>query len=402
MEINSYGKSDIGKVRGNNEDFLVIEKISDTEHLFIIADGMGGHQAGNVASKLGVETFVKYYSSVRKKGVSIPESMLESINHANSAILDKASAEIDKRGMGTTFSTLLISENEANIVHIGDSRIYLVRDGEIKKVTTDHTFVEKMVDEGRITSEEARVHPQKNILYMSLGARETFHPDEIKGIEVKDNDVFLICSDGLTDMVTDDIIKEYCESYPPEKSVNELISLSNKNGGLDNISIIVVRIGKKIKNQTEPIAITKLKKNRLLFMVISILFLSLVVFGSVLLKKDKIPIFPSDTIRIGFEPLKAGEREKLNLVSQTLGISENINTGKFISNSTLMVRTSRSISLIFSKDEFIVVKNGNVLFRNGYRLNRRSMILKSICFDKTSNGLVAIDDEENIYKLSVY
>ncbi len=402
MEINSYGKSDIGKVRNNNEDYLIKKKISNSEYLFIVADGMGGHQAGNIASKLGAETFLKYYSSVRKKGVSIQESMLESINQANSAILDKATSEIDKRGMGTTFSSLLISDNEANIIHIGDSRIYLVRDGKIKKVTTDHTFVEKMVDEGRITSEEARVHPQKNILYMSLGAREVFHPDEVKGIKIENNDIFLICSDGLTDMVTDDVIKEYCELYSPEKAVNELIALSNKNGGLDNISIIIIKIGKETKNPKESILTSKLKKSRLLFLMVSMLFLSLIVFGSVILKQKKIQIFSNNSFRVDLKPLKAEERANLNLVSQILGISKNKDTNKFIDNDTLMVKTSQSISMVFSKEEFIVVKNGDILFRENYSLNSGNITLKSIYFDKTSNCLVAIDDKNIIYKLSVY
>ncbi len=401
MEIISYGKSDIGKVRDNNEDFLATKQISESEHLFIVADGMGGHQAGNVASKLGVETFVRHYKMTRKKGTSIPESLLESINKSNSAVLTKASTDLDKRGMGTTFSALLISDSKANIVHIGDSRIYLVRDDKIKRITTDHTFVEKMVAEGRITPEEARRHPQKNILYMSLGARETFHPDEITGIEVKSNDIFLICSDGLTDMVIDDVIKEYCQSYPPEKAVDELITLSNKNGGLDNISIIIIEIGGEKKHRTEPIKVPGKKKGRSLFLMISLLFMTLLIFGSLLLKKEKVPAFSNDLREISFKPLEFEEKEKLDLVRQSPGSIDNDNISKFVSENTLMIKTSDSISLIFSKDEFIAVENGNVIFRNTYMFGKSRISLESIYFDKASNGLVAIDDEKKIYKMLV-
>lgn len=401
MEIISYGKSDIGKVRDNNEDFLATKKFGDKEHLFIVADGMGGHQAGNVASKLGVETFVKHYRLIRKKGTSIPESMLESINKSNSAVLTKASTDLDKRGMGTTFSALLISDSQVNIVHIGDSRVYLVRDDEIKRITTDHTFVEKMVSEGRITAEEARRHPQKNILYMSLGARETFHPDEINGFEVMNKDIFLICSDGLTDMVTDDVIKEYCQSYPPEKAVDELISLSNRNGGLDNISIIIIEIGGEKKHRTEPIKIPGKKKGRSLFLMLSLLFMTLIIFGSLLLRKEKVPAFSNDLRKISFKPLEFEEKEKLDLVKQSPGSVDNDNIRKYVSENTLMIKTSDSLSLIFSKDEFIAVLNGDVIFRNSYRFGESRIILESIYFDKASNGLVAIDDEKKIYKMLV-
>ncbi len=401
MEMISYGKSDIGKVRDNNEDFLALKKINDDENLFIVADGMGGHQAGDVASKLGVETFVKHYRDLRAKDLPIPESLSESINKANSAILKKASSDIDKRGMGTTFSALLISDKKAYIVHIGDSRIYLVRADKIERITTDHTFVEKMVADGRITLEEARHHPQKNILYMSLGARETFYPDEIKGFEVKNDDIFLMCSDGLTDMVRDDVIKEYCLSYPPEKAVNELIALGNRNGGLDNISIVIVQIGGGKRHRTEAIKTSGIKKSRSFFLLVSLFFLMLLIFGTILLKKEKSSVFPKDIKEINFKPLKLEEKEKLDLVEQSPGSDENNSIKKIAGANTLMVKYTDSLSLIFTKDEFITVKDGNVIFRNDYRFGSMRISLDSIYFDKGSNGLVAIDNERKFYKMLV-
>ncbi len=401
MEIISYGNSDIGKVRDNNEDFFAIKNISENEHLLIVADGMGGHQAGNVASKLGVETFVKHYEAVRKRGTSIPSSLLQSIKRSNSAVLKKASSDLDKRGMGTTFSALLISKQKANIVHIGDSRIYMIRDGIINRITTDHTFVEKMVSEGRITPEEARRHPQKNILYMSLGAREAFHPDEITGLEVKTDDILLLCSDGLTDMVTDEVIKEYCMSYPPDTAVNELIALSNKNGGLDNITIVIAQAGGEIKHRTEPIKTRQKKKGRSLFLMISLLFLTLLILGSLILKKDKAVEFTGYLKEINFQQLKFEEKEKLDLVRQFPGDADSYELKEFVTGDTLMIKSINSISLIFSKNEFVAVRNGDVLFRDKYMFGKNRINLENIYFDKASNGLVAIDVEKKIYKMSV-
>src|SRR4030042_5217416 len=127
MKIDFFGKSDIGRVRNTNEDYFSSKKINDTEHLFIIADGMGGHQAGEVASKLGTTIFIRNYEKSRKEGMVIEKSMLYSLKKANTSILKKALSDPQKKGMGTTFTALVLSEYKANITHIGDSRIYLIR-----------------------------------------------------------------------------------------------------------------------------------------------------------------------------------------------------------------------------------------------------------------------------------
>lgn len=280
MKITYSGNTDKGRVRKANEDYFANERISDKEYLFIVADGMGGHQAGDVASKLGTLTFINEYKSLRAKNNSIGDSMQQSIKEANATILAKASADLAKKGMGTTFSALIIADMKAHIVHVGDSRIYRIRDNEIRKITTDHTFVEKMMEEGRLSEEEARNHPQKNILYMSLGARESFAPIVIDDLEVKNGDIFIMCSDGLNNMVPDDVIREYSLSQgSPKELVDELIKLANEKGGTDNITIQAVQLGKNQNfKKTEPINIVKKKGVIIALSLIGTLVIFLILF----------------------------------------------------------------------------------------------------------------------------
>jgi serine/threonine protein phosphatase PrpC len=260
MRIDYFGRSDKGRVRKTNEDYFAGERIKEDEYLFVVADGMGGHRAGDVASKLGTQHFVRYYKKLRKKKNSIMDSMSQALEKANNMILSKATSDPRKRGMGTTFSAVVIAGMSAYIVHVGDSRIYLIRDDEIQQLTTDHTFVGKMLEEGRITEDEARDHPQKNILYMSLGARKSFEPEIKKQLDIMESDIFMMCSDGLNNMVSDNTIKEYVLSYNTHDAVEELIKLANDNGGTDNITLQVIHVEKtRDPKKTEPIPIVKEK-----------------------------------------------------------------------------------------------------------------------------------------------
>ena len=260
MKISYYGKSDIGRIRKGNEDYFANDKLYDDEYIFVVADGMGGHKAGELASKLGTLTFVEQYKKLRSNGTSIGDALGQAVKKANKAILKRALADPEKRGMGTTFSAIIFAEMNAHIVHVGDSRIYLIRDEKIQRLTKDHTFVEKMVEEGRISEDEARDHPQKNILYMSLGARESFVPEIIDDLIIHEGDIFFLCSDGLNSMVSDHLIKEYSTAYYPEEAVDKLIDMANDNGGTDNITIQIVRIGQMENlHKTEPILVVKSK-----------------------------------------------------------------------------------------------------------------------------------------------
>ena len=243
MKITAHGDSHIGRIRQANEDYFLHEKIRDEEHLFVVADGMGGHQAGDVASRLGTQSFASSYKRLRKQGKPIMEAMNQSLRKANTAILRKAQLDPRKKGMGTTFSGAVVDGDRLNVIHVGDSRIYLIRDGDVRRLTTDQTFVAKMVEDGRITEEEARDHPQKNILYMSLGARDHFTPEIIADIEVKEGDILVMCSDGLSTHVRDDVIRAYAEAYYPAEAVDGLIRRANESGGVDNITVQVVRLG---------------------------------------------------------------------------------------------------------------------------------------------------------------
>jgi protein phosphatase len=272
MDIHFFAKTDVGKVRSANEDYFLSEKIATNEFLFIVADGMGGHQAGDVASKLAAETFSDTFKVLRKKNTAIMESMGLAIKKANTVVFEKAAADIEKRGMGTTFSAMVIADMKAFIAHVGDSRVYLIRKNKIKKITTDHSFVEKLVEEGRISPEEAREHPQKNVLYMSLGARESFSPEILPAIILEDGDALVMCSDGLSNMVSDENLMEIVMNNYPEDAADALIKLANVNGGADNITMQVIRVGTlEMLEKTKPIRVAKSRKK--IFDAISLLVL---------------------------------------------------------------------------------------------------------------------------------
>ncbi len=274
-----FGNTDVGKVRKNNEDFYVYKKIDKDEHLFIVADGMGGHRAGDVASSLGTTTFVKEYKKLRGKDNSISDSLNLSLQKANTSILNKATKEPEKKGMGTTFSALVIKDMKGSIIHVGDSRIYLIRKNKIKRLTRDHTFVEKMIEEGKIKEKDARTHPHRNILYYSLGARDSLTPQLIENFDIFEKDAFLLCSDGLNSMVEDTSIKDYCILYPPQRAVNELIHLANINGGTDNITIQIVRFGniaEQDKTETLNVGILREKKTFFIWSLIVLLLIFLI------------------------------------------------------------------------------------------------------------------------------
>jgi PPM family protein phosphatase len=234
-----YGASERGIIRENNEDYLHVE-----EGLFIVADGMGGHRAGEVASSLSVEFFLKAFEDSRK-GISdetARKALLDSITSANYKVYKRSLNNPDYYGMGTTFTACLIIVNKAHFVHVGDSRAYLYRNSSLELLTSDHTFVGEMFRRGEITYEETFDHPQRNYLTNVLGVAEDIRPDYIS-FDVEKDDKLLICSDGLNSMLRDNEIAEALKKYTDiSKSVKNLIKSAIKKGGNDNITVIIVKI----------------------------------------------------------------------------------------------------------------------------------------------------------------
>lgn len=241
--MKAFAKSDVGKAREINEDYYYISNEEDNIQVFILADGMGGYNGGEIASKLATITALKYiqnnFETIPKEKEDILNLVKSAMEYANMVVYEKASKEKELEGMGTTLEVCLIYNNRAYIGHIGDSRIYRIRQEFIRKLTHDHSYVQKLVRDGTITKEEAKHHPKKNMLTKALGCTTFIEPDiTIKGLQ-KD-DVVLICSDGLTNMLEEKEIYEIVRQEG-ELAAERLVQKANDNGGYDNITAIVIR-----------------------------------------------------------------------------------------------------------------------------------------------------------------
>ena len=242
--IKAYAKSDVGKQREINEDsyYITQDPLSKIQ-LFILADGMGGCNAGEVASKQAILSAKNYiennFDETPKDKDSLIQLVASSLEYANMIVYEKSLADKNYEGMGTTLEICLIYNNRAYIGHIGDSRIYRIRKNFIRKLTQDHSYVQKLVQDGTITMEEAEHHPKKNMLMKALGVNAFVEPDVIvKGFQKED--ILIICSDGLTNMVdVNDIYKITKNNF--EMATKELIEMANNNGGIDNITIITIK-----------------------------------------------------------------------------------------------------------------------------------------------------------------
>ena len=211
--------------------------------IFVVADGMGGHAAGEVASEMAVRFVARELGSLR--GLSddqVADRMRTAIRAANGAIFQRTLTEHDKRGMGTTVTALVLYHTRFLIGQVGDSRAYLFRDSNLIQLTKDHSYVQEQVDAGYLTPEQARSHPYSNVITRCVGANSDVMPDIYLGT-VKPRDLFLLASDGLTGMLEDHQLAELLTaSRMPQEHVDELVTEANRNGGLDNITAILVRI----------------------------------------------------------------------------------------------------------------------------------------------------------------
>jgi len=240
MLISCAGDTHVGVVRSGNEDSFLLDY---QQGVFIVADGMGGHAAGEVASEMAVEIIARELGSLRGLTDALAgERMREAIRGANAAIFERTLAEADKRGMGTTTTALALFSERYLIGQVGDSRAYLLRSGALQQLTKDHSYVQEQVDAGLLTAEQARTHPYSNVITRCVGANEEVIPDVYFGT-LREGDILLLASDGLTGMLEDEQLAEILRSQgAPEFWVGRMIAEANRRGGLDNITAIVVRI----------------------------------------------------------------------------------------------------------------------------------------------------------------
>ncbi len=241
--IKAYAKSDVGKVREMNQDDYYISESLDEVQLYMLADGMGGYNGGEIASKLAIQTAKSYiennFSEINKDKESIIQLVGSAMEYANMVVYEKSKESKELEGMGTTLEICLIYNNKAFIGHVGDSRIYRIRKHFIRKLTQDHSYVQKLVKDGTITQEEAIHHPQKNMLMKALGCNAFVEPDVMVRGFLKE-DIYVMSSDGLTNMVPQEEIYQIAQK-DIEQAPKELIELANENGGFDNITVVIIK-----------------------------------------------------------------------------------------------------------------------------------------------------------------
>lgn len=250
MQLSVAAGTDVGRIRAGNEDSLYAD--ADQERgLFIVADGMGGHAAGEVASEMAVQIVAREMAAVRDlNSDEVLDTLAEALRMANRAIYERTIVEADKQGMGTTASCLVLGAGRWIIGHIGDSRIYLLRGGKFHQLTKDHSYVQEQVDAGFLTPEQARYHPYSNVITRCVGANAIVEADVLHG-ELENGDIFLVASDGLTGMVEDVQLKKIMETRgSPGRMVDAMINDANRRGGLDNITAIVVQVLKVTSGAT--------------------------------------------------------------------------------------------------------------------------------------------------------
>ncbi len=249
--IKAYGLTDVGRKRKHNEDAFASDV---NEGLFIVADGMGGHAAGEVASKITVETIGEFIAATRQKEEATwpfkynheldfnSNRLAVAIEKANERVMAAVAAQPWLKGMGTTVVAGLLNEKILSLAHVGDSRAYLLRDGQLSRLTDDHSWVHEQVTAGILTEEEAKTHPLKNVVTRALGGGPSVSPD-LQELVFSPGDRYLFCSDGLTTMVGDEEILDTAAAVKdPQALCQKLVDMANEKGGVDNITVVVVDI----------------------------------------------------------------------------------------------------------------------------------------------------------------
>jgi PPM family protein phosphatase len=250
MKIRYAAKTDVGMKRTHNEDYF---SLIEDEQLFIVADGMGGHASGEVASKLAAETVGEFYQRTKDEDATWPYKMDRSLSYienrlvcgiklANLRIFETSNRDLRYKGMGTTIVSCLVSGDKIYVGHVGDSRVYRVREGGIAQLTRDHSLLEDYKEaKPDMTEEEERNFPHKNVITRALGMRETVQVD-IKAHQIQSGDLFILCSDGLSGMVPDEQILYIASNAKSlERAVAELVDAANRAGGTDNVTTLLLQ-----------------------------------------------------------------------------------------------------------------------------------------------------------------
>ena len=228
MRVTAAAATDVGLVREGNEDSYLTEG-----PLFAVADGMGGHRGGEVASQLAVETLEKLF----KEGAG---DLPDQVQEANRVVFERSVLDRKVAGMGTTLTAALVEGDRVRLAHVGDSRAYLLRDGTLRLLTEDHTLVHRMVSEGEISKEEAETHPQRSVLTRALGVDTVVDVDD-DSLQVRPGDRLLLCTDGLTSMVSEDEIEDVLRTVPdPREAAQRLVRMANEAGGVDNTTVVIL------------------------------------------------------------------------------------------------------------------------------------------------------------------
>lgn len=245
--MNIFGLTDIGAVRKDNQDSYAIRVLADDLAVAVVCDGMGGAQAGNVASAVAVEVFCAAVEDACKGGVpkdtqSRQEILMEACRKANRQVFERSVSAIEYQGMGTTLVAALIFSDEIHVANVGDSRCYLIDEGGAHQVTLDHSVVQVLVERGDITPEEARVHPKKNLITRALGVDDHVVSDHYR-VPHTENNWMLLCSDGLSNVLPDDVLhSEIARAETPEECARRLLAMTLEQGAPDNVTIVLAQL----------------------------------------------------------------------------------------------------------------------------------------------------------------
>ncbi|HEX7153287.1 MAG TPA: Stp1/IreP family PP2C-type Ser/Thr phosphatase [Thermoanaerobaculia bacterium] len=250
MQVKAYGLTHVGRQRQHNEDAFLV---ADEAGLFLVADGMGGHAAGEIASRIAVDSISEFILHTKEDDGTWPHAydehykrstnrLMAAVRMANTRVLEAMRKDARLRGMGTTVVACLSDSDTMSIAHVGDSRAYLIREGQLSRITNDHSWVFEQVQAGMLTEAEAEKHPLRNVITRALGGALQVNPDASE-IEMRRGDVYLLCSDGLTGMVPEtEILRLVASSGEQlENACQRLIDEANERGGLDNVTAILVR-----------------------------------------------------------------------------------------------------------------------------------------------------------------